>query len=193
MLLAKDETLLKEWQYGTTKEGFLGLFGETKKATLTVTDKRIVAGVKSSKRTAYEEVAIKDVTQVSLSQFTPSKQRAYLLIVLGVLQAVSALGILLIPMLLPQQDPSSMGSISGMAVPLLLIAALFILTGIKLLNQGGFTMSLLMKGVETPLLSVGAVSLSGKAKKQGTMKVSVNMESAKEIVETIGALIVENQ
>lgn len=47
--------------------------------------------------------------------------------------------------------------------------------------------------VETPLLSVGAVSLSGKAKKQGSMKVSVNMESAKEIVETIGALIVENQ
>ena len=160
MVLAKEETVVKEWEYGKTKSGW---FGAETKCSLTVTNKRVIAASTSSRKTSRDEIALKDIQGISVSQETPSQSAAIALIIIGVILMSCIIGI-----------------------PLFII-------GIKmLLNQGSISLSIVTRGVHSTALSLGLVKRFKLFSKKVT-KMKVNNQVAQDMAETIGALVIANE
>lgn len=175
MKLAQNEQIIKEWEYATSQNR-----ADTMKHSLTVTNKRIIAASRGAHKVTQEEVATSDVKSVSLSHYVPSKFFAILMIVLSVVSL--AVGIFLF---VHDEDTALYG------IPLVALFAILLLIGIMNLHQGVFTLTLMTEGTQSFLLGLGAMRLVRKSKKKGATKVKVNNEVADEIMETLGALIVE--
>ncbi|MBQ7369877.1 MAG: hypothetical protein IJW58_02760 [Clostridia bacterium] len=199
MVLAKDEVVVKDWEYAKSIVKSGKKVVETVK-TLTVTNKRIVAGSKNPTRTDYEEVPLSAVKNVSVSHYQPSKLSAILMIVFGVLAMI--LGVVL-GVVIPNNTgtdsttgvyTSDSTNIVYMLV-LVVVGIILLVKGIKNLNQGIFTLVLTTAGVQSELMSLGffKVFRNGKKVKSETVKVKIDNTVAQEIVETIGAVILENK
>lgn len=199
MVLAKDEVVVKDWEYAKSIVKSGRNVVETVK-TLTVTNKRIVAGSKNPMRTDYEEVPLSAVKNVSVSHYQPSKLSAILMIVFGALAMI--LGVVL-GVVIPNN--TGMDSTTGVYTSdstnivymfvLVVVGIILLVKGIKNLNQGIFTLVLTTAGVQSELMSLGffKVFRNGKRVKSETVKVKIDNTVAQEIVETIGAIILENK
>ena len=199
MVLAKDEVVVKDWEYAKSIVKSGRNVVETVK-TLTVTNKRIVAGSKNPMRTDYEEVPLSAVKNVSVSHYQPSKLSAILMIVFGALAMI--LGVVL-GVVIPNNTgtdsttgvyTSDSTNIVYMLV-LVVVGIILLVKGIKNLNQGICTLVLTTAGVQSELMSLGffKVFRNGKRVKSETVKVKIDNTVAQEIVETIGAIILENK
>lgn len=188
MVLAKDEVVVKDWEYAKSIVKSGRKVVETVK-TLTVTNKRIIAGSKNPTRTNYEEVPLSAVKNVSVSHYQPSKLSAILMIVFGVLLIVA--GVLFATAIPSEGNPTGIVFMIIFAI----VGLILIVKGIKNLNQGVFTLVLTTAGVQSELMSLGffRVFRNGKKVKTETVKVKIDNTVAKEIVETIGAIILENK
>lgn len=176
MVLAKDEVVVKEWQYATAKQGM-----EETKETLTVTNKRIVSTMRSSLKVEQQEIFVKDVKRISASHETPSKIPAFIMIGLGVIIAIMAFVLM-----------GKLGEMGTMALVLLVPAALLVVAGILMLGKGAFTLTITLEGFESAGISTGAINFLKKYAK-AKIKVAVNNAVAEEIIDTIGAIIAENK
>ena len=178
MVLAKEETVVKEWEYATSK----GKVGKTSH-TLTVTNKRIVAQSKSPRKTVREEIPVSAIKSLSVTHEMASLFWAIVFIVVGVIVFFVSFG-----------AGKELGELAWLVTILyIIIAAFFIYIGVIRLKQGKFSLTITyQKGGD--FISVGAMrmfksptlfkGLFGKK-----LKVSVNNQAADEILETIGALV----
>ena len=178
MLLAKDEQVLKKWEYATSKVKAV----ETK-YSLTVTNKRIISQSKSKRKNAREEIPLSEIKGISVSHETVSKFWAIVLMVLGSLM-------ILVPLMSRKGDESfNFGTII-----LWLVGAYVIYLGYIRWNQGRFVLKITTKGLEGSPMVMGAMSIFKHIFKgifKGKVKIKVNNTNAEEIVETLGSLIIE--
>ena len=91
MILAKNETLIKEWKYGSKKQKRV-----VTESTLTITDKRIITETANKNYIARTEIPVNCVKSVSASHKTASKLPAYLLIGFGIPLCLVIVGIFMI-------------------------------------------------------------------------------------------------
>ena len=177
MVLAKDETLVKEWEYG--KSSTSKFFGVETSYSLAVTDKRIIASSKSCRKNSREEIALSDVKGISATHSTPSKLAAIIQIAIG------ALYLLFCIIYLTKEDLGVLGII------LMPVAVIAIILGVLKLNQGSITLSIITDGPKTVSLSFGLAKMFRRFS-SGTLRVKINNKVAEEIVETIGSLLLGN-
>ena len=179
MVLAQGETVIKEWEYGTSKKKM-----DVTHHSLTVTNKRIVAMSKGAHKTTREEVPVSAVKTVSLSHFVPSKVLAIVLIVLGAILAVVGLVTMF----------GEEGSVTG-GLLLIVLGALLIVFGVSRLNQGAFTLYLTTDKAQGDLMSLGITRVLGGIfkKKDVMMKVKVKNEVIDDIMDSLGAIVVANR
>ena len=183
MILAKDEVIINEWEYATSKSKKY-----FSKHSLTVTNKRVVNRVQSKRKITQREVPVSSIQNISLSHEIPSKFCAIFLIVLGALLmcvgAVLLMGVINIVMPL-------ISLIVGAVV--LIIGLILVICGILRLNQGAFYLDLSTFYEEHQLMSVGVERLYGKKNIGSSVKFKINNDIAKQIIDTIGAVIIENK
>jgi F0F1-type ATP synthase assembly protein I len=176
MILANGETLLREWTYATKKEGY-----EKSDCTLSVTDKRIVATEKSNRHISQQEIYNKDVKAISFNHAVKSKTNAIILIILGILIAVVGvvIGMKTQPLIL---------------IPFLLLGVILFAYGIYLLNQSAFNLIITTREIEGAYLAVGAMRILGGGRHKRAKKVKVKVEDSivLEIIDELGALILNS-
>ncbi len=163
MVLAQGENLIKSWNYADSKAG--GLLSKVKtKATIDVTNKRIVYTAENANAMDRQEVFLDQVKTLSFSRFAKGNIWAIIKIVFfGILSLVIV-------------------GIPGL------------IRSIKELNQGSFEMVLTLDGTETEGLAVRASKIVLPKKAKNTkVKVLINKAVVNEIVDTLGAVIVENK
>ena len=163
MVLAQGENLIKSWNYADSKSG--GLFNKVKThATIDITNKRIVYTAENANAVDRQEIFLNQVKTLSMSRSSKGNLWAIIKIVFfGILSIV-------------------------------LIGIPGLLRSIKELNQGSFEMSITVDGVMTEALAVTASKIVlPKKMKTSKVKVLINKAVVNEIVDTIGAVIVENK
>ncbi len=175
MVLAKDETLIKEWEYGKSSEW--KFFGAETKYSLAVTDKRIVASSKSRKKNSREEISVKDVKGVSVAHNIPSILSAIILMSIGVLYLLFCI------IYLTYED---LGVFGILMMP---VAVILIIWGITRLNQGSITISIITDGPKSVSLALGLAKMTRRIS-GGGFRVKIDNQVAEEIVETLGTLII---
>ncbi len=164
MILAKNETLIKEWKYGSKKQKKV-----VTESTLVITNKRIVSETSNPNYISRNEIPVSCVKSVSGSHKTASKLPAYLLIGFGIPLCIVIIGIFMI--------------IAGVRR---LKAGEFELC----LTTEGVEGEPLEVGYANALSSIFKRK---KAKKAPKIKVSIDNKICHEIVETIGTIIIENK
>ena len=164
MILANNETMIKEWEYG---------FKKTKRvvttSTLAITNKRIISETKNKNYISRNEIPVSAVKAVNASHKTASKFLAKLMIICGIPLCLVIVGIFLV--------------LAGLER---LKSGVFELE----LTTEGVEGETLNVGYVSPLKNLFNRKKSKKAPK---VKVRVNNESCHEIVETIGAITAENR
>ncbi|MBQ8308456.1 MAG: hypothetical protein IJX96_01345 [Clostridia bacterium] len=175
MVLAKDEQVLKEWEYASSKVKTVETI-----YSLTVTNKRIISQSKSNRKNTHEEIPVSEVKGISSSHETASKFWAIVLMVLGGLCVLVPLIVLLV-----QEDADFNASI----ILSWLVGAYLIYLGYVRWDQGVFVLTITTKGKEGSPMVMGAMKIF-KSFFKGKVKIKVNNAEAEDIVETLGALIV---
>lgn len=161
MQLAKNEKLIKEWDYASSKAGGLISKVETK-AKIEVTDKRLIYTAQSKQEINRHEVPLKEINTLSFKQTCKGNLWVIIkLIFFGILSLV----IIGIPK--------------------------FIKT-LKELNQGSFEMTVTTKGVSTAAMEIGVSKIFAKVKRAKRIKILINKDVVRDIIETLGAVIVES-
>ncbi len=174
MVLAKEEQVLKEWEYANSKVKTV----ETK-YSLTVTNKRIISRSKSSRKSACEEIPISEVKGISASHEMKSNFWAILLMVLGGL-------VILIQFFSLGEDFNA-----GIFLIGLLLGGFLIYLGYIRLGEGMFTLTISTKGKEGQPMQMGAIKfVKSLFNFKGKVKIKINNHAAEDIIETIGSLIV---
>ncbi len=180
MQLANNEHIIREWEYATSKTGVADL--NKTKATLTVTNKRIVHDVRNKLEVSRDEIQLHDVKAVHMSHATKSKVRPIMTIILGVLIMIA--GIIL----------SAKAGVAALLPVFLILGGIVVVVGILKLRGGALTLSITTRDSEGSSLSIGAMGGKGLGKKStGTLKVVVNNAVATEIVDMLGAIIINSQ
>ena len=159
--LAKNESLIKSWEYAQTKQGF-----EKKSYELTVTDKRIISSSESSKGVDRREIYLDDVKTLEYSFAKKGLFKAILFFILGAITAIAVVGIFLI------------------------------IKAIGILKEKSFELTMTTEGFESDGLEIGASSMKkifSFLKKKSKLKVKVNKDAALEIINELGAIIVERK
>ncbi|MBO5851859.1 MAG: hypothetical protein J6R29_05965 [Clostridia bacterium] len=164
MILAKNETLIKEWKYGTKTQKKL-----VTDSTLIITDKRIISETSNKNYISRSEIPVNCVKSVSGSHKTPSKLPAYLLIGFGIPLCLVIVGIF---MIMAGLERLKAGEFE-------LCIATEGLEGEPL--EVGYTSGL------------KSLFNRRKARKAPKVKVRINNAICHEIVETIGSIIIENK
>lgn len=174
MVLAKDEQVLREWEYASSKVKMV----ETK-YSLTVTNKRIISSSKSSQKSAREEIPVSAVKGISASHEMKSKFWAILLMALGglvILMQFFSLG----------EDFNA-----GLFFIGLLLGGFLIYLGYIRLGEGMFTLTISTKEKEGQPMQMGAIKfVKSLFNFKGKVKIKINNHAAEDIIETIGSLIV---
>ena len=178
MNYAKNELPIKEWEYATSKVG-----KETSVSTLAVTNKRIIHNVKSERSNKFEEIAINDVKSLEYNHRKNSNALAMLMFVLAGIVFVAGVAMM-----------------SGAGVAMLLIsvviAGLLVFVGVSMWGQGSFSLTIYTKGISEIGLSTSAARVRSKFgwnKGGAKVRVKLDHECVSEIMDTIGALILENK
>ena len=186
MVLAKDETIVKEWEYAKSRTAMGFLEKVETKSTLTVTNKRLISTSKSDRKVEQQEIPIQSIKSISCSHEIPSILSVIIFITLGVLALILAL-------VLQNSDEMEDGALILVALVLAVLGVCFIIAGIKRLNQGIFKMVITTTGREGEALELGATRLFKRFAKSGKVKVQINNDVIKEIIDTLGAIIIENK
>ncbi len=178
MKLAKEETLIKEWEYAETT-----VKGQKSISKLTVTNKRIVADTEGRGMVDRQEIPMSAVKGVHCRHKTPSIIPAIILIAIGVIVAIMGF----------KSCDEKDGEI--MLLFGLIVGALFVFKGIDLLNRSAFMLEITTYGAEGHSLYLRALSILQiqRKRKIGKLKIRVNKEVVMDIIETLGAIIAENQ
>jgi len=174
MILAKDEELLKEWDYATAIVG-----AEKTTYSLTVTNKRIISQSKSKRKNTRKEIPIENVRSFSCGSETKSMLGPILLIVFGVLLIVASI-------ILFFKTDIGVYVLAGC-----LVGIIFLVMGIRRLKQGAFVLTIETCGY-SGTLKLGAIHMFESIFESvfsKRVKVDVNNEVAEEIVEVLGSLI----
>ena len=163
MVLAQGENLIKSWNYADSKAG--GLFKKVKThATIDVTNKRIVYTAESANAMDRQEIFLNDVKTMSFSRFAKGNLWTIIKIVFFAILSIVIIGI-----------PGLVRSI-------------------KALNQGSFEMAITLNGAQTEGIAVHASKIVLPKKAKTTkVKVLINKAVVNELVDTLGAVVVENK
>ena len=175
MVLASNEEVIKEWEYGSVRTGNV-----VTQSTLTVTNKRIVKTERNARRIDQQEIPLSSVKSIHCTHDVPSKLGAILAIIFGVLIIVAA-AVLLGKRTLP----------AIAAGPIFLAGLVFIVVGIRLLNQGAFSLEISTIGLEGDPLNAGFVKWFKKPGKGGKVKIKINNYVIDDLIENLGAIITE--
>ena len=185
MELAKDEKLIRKW---LCSQG-VNLAGKTH-SWLTLTNKRLISTVCCNNQKTRQEIAIKDVKGIASGQGTPIKWITYLMMGLGVLLWLIGLFVLV--------DSCLYGWViktKWLEIFLYVITGSF-WVGIAMLRlQSGWVRIVIrVTGMEGKPFSCGAIGLfSGGLNNKGGLTIKVNNRVAEEIVDTLGAIILDNR
>ena len=180
MVLAKDEQIIKDWDYATGKSGKFFNKLHTQ-CNLTVTNKRIVYTAENERKITRQEMPMDLAKSVYGTHETVSKFGAFCMIIFGILIAV-------------------VGAILGLKIPIvgyvIMVAAVilgvyWVIKGIIRLNQGEFMAKVTSTEIEGESLTLAASRLLAKKKPAAAMKIKLNNLVAREIVEELGAIITE--
>lgn len=163
MLLAQNEKIIKEWTYGKVEKGS-GLGKKVSEYQLIVTNKRLVSSIVSKGAQSIDQIKIEDIENVQLSSFAKSNFGAIVKIIFGILLLFFIVGI-----------------------PLLI-------RGIKELKQGSFNMVVYTNKEMYEAFYVTMYRIIRKKKsKNKKLKVLVDKNVAYEIVDSLGAIIMDLQ
>ena len=176
MILANGEKIIKDWDYAKQKGG-AGLAGKIKK-TLTVTNKRIVHEVHSNVARTHQEIPLNAVKSISMSSVRKVPTGAILAIILGIVAIAASFA-------LPEVQPAIQFSILG-------AGALLFIIGVLGLGHGAFTLEIATKGLEGSSLYVGTSSLGSRKKKIKKVKMKVDLKVVDDIMDTLGAILIDN-
>ena len=176
MILANGEKIIKDWDYAKQKGG-AGLAGKIKK-TLTVTNKRIVHEVHSNVARTHQEIPLNAVKSISMSSVRKVPTGAILAIILGIVAIAASFA-------LPEIQPAIKFSILG-------VGALLFIIGVLGLGHGAFTLEIATKGLEGSSLYVGTSSLGSRKKRVKKVKMKVDLKVVDDIMDTLGAILIDN-
>ena len=180
MQLSKNEQIVREWDYATSKSGMIDL--NKTQATLTITNKRLIHDVRNKLEISRTEVQLKDVKSVHLTQTKKSMAGPIVMIVLGIILAI--VGVVL------ATTSKDTAVIIGF-IPLLL-GALIAIKGFMSLRGGAFTLNLYTYDFSEESMTIGARGGKGLGKKNHSkIKVIVNNDVAAEIVDSLTAIILD--
>lgn len=133
-------------------------------ATLAVTNRRVVYNAAGRWTVVHKELPLNCVKTLSFSDVRKSNAWAVFLIILGVFTAFTVIGI-----------------------------GLFLIPGIRRLNQEVFDLDIVTSGTEGSSLSVGASKKYKSRKSNANVKVKINRSVVDDMIETLGSIILENK
>ena len=175
MVLAKEEVIVNEWEYATSKMG-----KSVTSYTLTVTNKRIVSTLQNAREVRQREIPVSSVQNVSLLFEKPSQLPAILLITLGCLIGLAGIALFLVFSSLWWLIPI----VPGVAI---------IIYGLTKINGGTFYLELSTNmSPEYELMALGD-DKSYTGSKSSSEKIFINNDVAKEIIDSLGAIIIDNK
>lgn len=188
MILAKDEVIVNEWEYATSKTKKIKT-----KHVLVVTNKRIVSTVESPRKITQREIPVSSVQNVSVTHETPSKVRPVLSILFGILFMIAGVGALVLSF--GQMENAIVKySMLGGGVFFAILGLIMMIVGIRHLNQGSFMLELSTNMVpEYELMSVGFEKMFGSRRVSGAVKLYIDNSVARDIIDTLGAIIIDNK
>ncbi len=181
MQLAKNEHIVKEWNYADVKHGMIDL--NQNHVKLTVTNKRIVHETKDKLKIERDEIMIKDVKSVSTLH---AKQG---LPIGALILAILGLVVFILGIAIEDGDLFMPIGVIGLALMAIMIVVIVIA-----LTKGAFGLLIRTRGAEGSQLSAGAIAtgFTGQKKSQ-RIKVKVKNDIALEIVDCLGAIIIDGQ
>lgn len=172
MALAKNEKLIKDWNYATQSGR-----GVSVKQSLIVTNKRLVHELRSSTDITRQEVPLSNVKALNMSSAKRISIPAIIAIVFGVLLAIAGVALKFVL----EADMVVM-------VPFLAIGVILVVVGILCLKRASFTLEIITNGCA----SIYGGSSNIVSKKDAKVTVKINISIANEIIETLGAILLDN-
>lgn len=189
MILARDEVIINEWEYATSIRKNI----ETKHS-LVVTNKRIVSSVESSRRLTQREIPLSSVQNVTMTHETPSFAKAICSIVFGVIFAILAIVSFVLAFSVYAERLVPIIVCLSLGVVLLILSIVLLALGIKGLNQGAFTLEFSSNTFpEYGLMSIGFDKIFDKKRNLGRVVLYIDNAIAKEIIDSIGSIIIDNR
>ena len=173
MVLANGEQVYKTWEYEDRKANDV-------KASLTVTNKRIVSMTESNNRIFRQEVPLEEVKSFSCSHQITTKNRSWFLILLGILAIGGACFLI-------YKKYDWMYSI-----PALVLGVIFLLLGLRHSKSGDFFLKILTKGPQEATMKLGIIGLFKKGAEEA-ISVKCDVDVANDIINTLGAYIIEGK
>lgn len=196
LVFTQDEQVIKNWNYGTEKvkkSGFWSFLRKTEKTdvNLTVTNKRIISEKSTQYSVKREEIKVDQVKGVSTSYTHRPRNK-----LAGILALVA--GVLFMILLLVSQsvdEPAVETLFTVVSLMSLLVAIVFLCIFLKSIKK------YFKLNIYSDIFTCSAIDLiAGKApitssfglfkKITPVLSIDVNIEVAKEIVDTIGSLTV---
>ena len=172
MTLAKNEKIIKEWEYASVKAG-----GHTTKKTLTATNKRIIHEVRSSRDITRDEVTLDNVKSLSMSSAKRISVGAVIAIIFGAFLLLAGLVL---------NFTADMES--ALTVAMMVIGVIVIVIAIFFLKRAAFTLEILTSGCSS--IYAGSSNIVS-SKKNTTVEIKINLGVANDIIETLGAIILD--
>lgn len=186
MVLAKDEMIIKSWDYSSS------LSLDVTTSNLTVTNKRIISTIKGRYKGSQREVMLKDVKGVSFVHGVHRPWLSWVFILFGAcLVLFSFFFSLASSLALDEEEVGAVWAIFGacciLGIPLILVGIMRMLGGI-------FGVVITLEGKEGTPLECGAVGVLGKRLKfDSGLLVKVDDDVAEKIVDYLGAIILDNK
>ena len=187
MLLANGEALIKNWEYATSK-----VHGKWTKSTLTITNKRIVATAKNSRRVDQTEIPLQSVKGVYCRQEKPAVAAAVIFLIIGlILLSVGITAIVNGASYDPYDYEAYQGIDPIVGTYLTLAGAIVAIYCIVYLctTKGKFVLILTTEGIEGEPLTVGVSKIFGRRKGRDVKIKRINHNVAAEIIDSLGAII----
>lgn len=179
MILAKNEEIIKKWDYCQTGRGITG----NGIAILTVTNKRIVSEISESAIARKEslrkiEVLTKDICGLTINKRVASNLKDILFIVLGLIVIIIGIALCAI--------------VNAVCLLISVVDVALLVVGIRNLNRAGFNLIIKSRGMDYSLLILAASTLIASKKKSSDIKIKTDKNVISEIYNTIGAAIIES-
>lgn len=176
MLLAKDEVLIKEWCYANRKSLF-----DNVQSTLTLTNKRIISSERGNLAVEQHEVPLDYVKGISTMRAKNSLFGAIVCFVFA-----------FIFLLMGAAMMAGEVFVGGAIFIFLMMMCLALGVVQILFRKGVFALVLTTEGKEGTPIIAGAASRRFVKKVANFFIVQVDLAVADDIIETIGALVIEN-
>lgn len=189
MILARDEVIVNEWEYASSISKKI----ETTHS-LVITNKRIVSTVESPRKLVQREIPISSVQNVTVTHETPSFKGAIFSIVMGILCILLSIAAFVVSFTSFADKLVFLIIGLSVGVVLLILSIVLIAVGIKGLNQGSFTLELSSNILpEYGLMSIGFDKIFSRRRTATKFQLYIDNKVAREIVDTIGAIIIDNK